>query len=315
MFEAFLVVFAIVLFTILTLMTRWYLRFPVDSLRDRAVVTPLAWVPEEKMDVGLSVESRTSLEELPGFITLLLILHEDDLFFVHRGVNWREVSARLKAYVVGRAPLHGGSSITQQLAKHLFSPNRRPGRFRRMQEKFRELLCAYKLERAFSKTEIASLYISSIRLGAGPVFGLRAASDLYFCKPPRDLELHEALFLMGIIPAPSTFVFRLLVEGNSSPFLIKTAFVKCVDLMRMLVLSFGWRTLDSIHELSLRDVIAVALDMKRYDPRRLSPEFELVLEARAMLVIEKLETMLRQMTRHPHPDLGRYRGELRAAQA
>jgi hypothetical protein len=169
------------------------------------------------------------------------------------------------------------------------------------------------LESHFSKQEIASLYISSIRCGVGEVFGFKTACELYFQKLPRNLELHEALFLIGIIPAPSTFVWNVVCERRVEAFPLKTAFVKCVDLLRLIVLSFGWRTLDLIHTLSFRDVLAVALDMRDYNPGRLQAEFELVLEARAMIIIHQLHAMLQRFAERPHAELVSFVHQAKAA--
>src|SRR6185312_16295004 len=91
----------------------------------------------------------------------------------------------------------GGSTLTQQLAKTAFlSPERT---FRR---KLQEVFIAFWLEARLSKAEILSRYLSSVYFGDG-VFGLRAAAQHYFAKPPEQLTLGEAAMLAGLVKAPS----------------------------------------------------------------------------------------------------------------
>src|SRR6185312_13409215 len=91
----------------------------------------------------------------------------------------------------------GGSTLTQQLAKTAFlSPERT---FRR---KLQEVFIAFWLEARLSKAEILSRYLSSVYFGDG-VYGLRAASQHYFGKPPEKLALGEAALLAGLVKAPS----------------------------------------------------------------------------------------------------------------
>jgi penicillin-binding protein 1A len=91
----------------------------------------------------------------------------------------------------------GGSTITQQLAKTAFlSPERT---FRR---KVQEVFIALWLEARLTKAEILSRYLSSVYFGEG-VYGLRAAAQHYFGKPPEPLAMGEAAMLAGLVKAPS----------------------------------------------------------------------------------------------------------------
>lgn len=267
----------------------WYLRAPVQVLRATHRVSLIGMRAGESIEVGLEQPDIIRVERLPGFAVLLLLLHEDDLFFAHSGVNTREVLNRIRAYFCGRAPLAGGSSLSQQLAKHLFSEKRTRRTFGRWLEKLRELMYALKLERVFTKEELATLYINSVRFGPDPIVGIRKAARVYFSKQPEQCALHEFLFLFGLIPAPTTQIARLIRDGNRQLFSTKTAFVKCVDLMRLVTLTFGWSMLDRLYTLSFRDVVAVAREMKQYNPRGLSPEFELALEVRAIDEVARIE--------------------------
>lgn len=277
----------------------WYAYLPVHTLRSTRRVCLLGMRDGETVEVGLQAAGVVRIERLPGFALLLLLLHEDDLFFTHRGINFREVMHRIRAYSSGQGPLAGGSSISQQLAKHLFSAKRKRRRFGRWAEKLQELMYALRMERAFSKEELATLYINSVRFGPDPVVGISAASRIYFNRSPEECAPHEFLFLFGLIPAPTTQIARIIRDHDYKLFPTKTAFVKCVDLLRLVSLTFGWGMLDRLKELSFRDVVAVAREMKYYTPYGLSPEFELALEVRAIEEIAKLEQLIVALVREP----------------
>jgi len=285
----------------------WYLRAPVQVLRATHRVSLIGMRAGESVEVGLEQPDIVRVERLPGFAVLLLLLHEDDLFFAHSGVNTREVLNRIRAYFCGRGPLAGGSSLSQQLAKHLFSQKRRRRTFGRWLEKLRELMYAIKLERSFTKEELATLYINSVRFGPDPIVGIRKATDTYFRKQPEQCTLHEFLFLFGLIPAPTTQIARLVRDGTRQFFPLKTAFIKCVDLMRLVTLTFGWGMLDRLHTLSFRDIVAVAREMKQYNPGGLSPEFELALEVRALEEVARIDEAMQALLHEPMQELAAIR--------
>ena len=91
----------------------------------------------------------------------------------------------------------GGSGITQQLAKNLFLT-----RAKTIRRKVQELLLAFWLESSFSKDEILAIYLNRVYLGGG-VYGIDAASRLYFGKSASRLSLYESAVLAGLPKAPS----------------------------------------------------------------------------------------------------------------
>ena len=95
--------------------------------------------------------------------------------------------------------MQGGSSITQQLAKNLFLSSERS-----LQRKIKEVFLAFLLESRFSKREILKLYFDRAYMGGG-AFGVEAASQYYFGKSVREINLAEAALLAGLFKAPTKF--------------------------------------------------------------------------------------------------------------
>jgi hypothetical protein len=281
----------------------WYAVFPAPKLRAVYHFTPAGLLPEQSIAVGLSASTNVRLNELPSWLLLLLLLHEDDLFFNHHGINTREVINRIRLYLGGYERLKGGSSITQQLVKYVFNPTRKRGRLWRWVEKLYEVVGALKMERVFSKEEIVTLYLNSVRFGPYPLFGIDQASRIYFHKRPHQLTLQEALFLLAFIPRPVSLFYRIVCDRDSSYFPSRTAFIKCMDLNRLVALSSGWGTLDSLGSLSLDEIIGLAKAMDSYNPHQLSPEFELALEQRAIGEVAKLEHLVESIATTDDPEI------------
>jgi penicillin-binding protein 1A len=95
--------------------------------------------------------------------------------------------------------VQGGSTITQQVAKSLYLSSERS-----YMRKIKEAILAYKIDKYLSKDEIMNLYLNHIYLGHG-TYGIEAASQGYFGKSARHLNLAEASLLAGLPKAPSSY--------------------------------------------------------------------------------------------------------------
>jgi penicillin-binding protein 1A len=134
---------------------------------------------------------------LPPHVAQAFVAIEDRRFYRHFGIDLIGVGRALITDIKSRRIVEGGSTLTQQLAKTAFlSPDRT---FRR---KAQEVVVALWLEARLTKAEILSRYLSSVYFGDG-VFGLRAAAQHYFAKPPEQLTIGEAALLAGLVKAPS----------------------------------------------------------------------------------------------------------------
>ncbi len=139
------------------------------------------------------------VDELPQYVPDAIISTEDRRFYSHFGFDVISFTrAMLTNMFLGRYA-QGGSTITQQVAKNLFlTPNKN------IKRKTQELLLAFWLEYKFSKEQILTLYLNRVYLGSG-TYGIEAASQKYFQKSSRDLNLKEAAVIAGMLKAPSRY--------------------------------------------------------------------------------------------------------------
>jgi penicillin-binding protein 1A len=155
------------------------------------------------------VEEPVASRDIPQVMKNAIVAAEDERFFEHRGVDplaavralWRDVSGQ---------SLQGGSTITQQYVKNVYTGDQRTAL-----RKLREASLAVRLEQHLTKDEILTRYLNTLYLGNGTA-GVQAASRFYFGVPVQDLDLDpstgtrsaslalaRAATLAGIAPAPS----------------------------------------------------------------------------------------------------------------
>ncbi len=127
-----------------------------------------------------------------------LIATEDERFYAHSGID----AKRLVSAVVAGGSRGGASTITQQLAKNLFhyDEGNRPNIVIRMMQKLKEWVIAVKLERRYTKEEIATMYLNTVRF-SGTSWGIKSASKEFFNKEPSQLKTEEAAVLVGLLKA------------------------------------------------------------------------------------------------------------------
>lgn len=140
-----------------------------------------------------------SPDELPAYLKKALIASEDGRFPRHRGVDWLATArAAWTALRRLRGP-RGTSTITQQLAKQMFTTRRRT-----LGRKIFEMFCAFKLEEKFTKDQILLMYFNLAYFGHD-CFGVESAARYYFGKPAAALELAESAMLVALIPNPNRY--------------------------------------------------------------------------------------------------------------
>ncbi|HST29895.1 MAG TPA: PBP1A family penicillin-binding protein [Chthoniobacterales bacterium] len=142
---------------------------------------------------------RVSLDEVSPYFIDALLAREDTRFYQHPGVDWRGILRALVRDVLTHSAKEGASSITQQLAR-----NSLPLGGRNLSRKLLEAMVAFRIEHEFSKKEILELYVNRIYFGAG-CYGIETASQAYFGKHAKDLNLPEAALLAGLIRSPNRF--------------------------------------------------------------------------------------------------------------
>ena len=156
---------------------------------------------------GAEQQVPVAAADIPDTIRRAVVAAEDHRFFAHRGVDWQGLLRAVKADVRSGEFSQGGSTLTQQLVKNVYTGSRRS-----LGRKLHEALVAVQLERRWSKDQILTRYLNSVYLGDS-TFGVEAASRSYFHKPARDLSLSEAALLAGVIPAPSRYSPRTHPEA------------------------------------------------------------------------------------------------------
>ncbi|WP_127076926.1 transglycosylase domain-containing protein [Rhodomicrobium lacus] len=148
---------------------------------------------------GIQFSDAVPLEEIPDVLVKATMATEDRRFFDHFGIDIIGTGRALVQNARSDTVVQGGSSLTQQLAKNLFLSSERS-----IQRKIREVYLALWLEAHLTKKEILKLYLDRAYLGGG-TFGVEAASQFYFGKSVRDINLAEAAVLAGLFKAPTKY--------------------------------------------------------------------------------------------------------------
>jgi len=147
------------------------------------------------------IENRieTQIDSLPPYVLKALIATEDRNFYDHWGVDLtRFVKAMIKN-VFSLSLREGASTITQQLAKNLYSLKEgRENFLDKGVRKIREWISAVQIEKTFTKKEIAELYLNVSYFGRS-AYGIESASKVYFNKRAKDLTLPEAALFVALL--------------------------------------------------------------------------------------------------------------------
>jgi penicillin-binding protein 1A len=155
---------------------------------------------------NLNRENRilVSYNNLSPYLVKALVATEDERFYEHSGIDFIALGrAIVKRGILGQASAGGGSTITQQLAKQLYSETAH-SKLERLLQKPIEWVIAVKLERNYTKEEIISLYLNYFDFLHNAV-GIKTAANTYFNKEPRELNVEESATLIGLCKNPSLF--------------------------------------------------------------------------------------------------------------
>jgi penicillin-binding protein 1B len=181
----------------------------VDSIVDDHSQPLASYELEPLLITGLSEDANrtkrrlVTYDEIPPNLVQAVLAIEDRRFFEHSGVNyWRLFEAGIRDLLTGQKQ-QGGSTLTMQLARGFFlSPEKR------IKRKMIEILITFQLEHRFSKKQIFEMYANQINLGQRGSFsvdGFGEASQAYFGKDVRQLNLAEGALLAGMIQRPNYF--------------------------------------------------------------------------------------------------------------
>jgi len=154
------------------------------------------------------------IEEVPQDLQDAFVAIEDQRFYEHRGMDLkRTLGAVINVFIKGDSS-YGGSTITQQLVKNITNDNERTNA-----RKLREITRSMVLETKMSKQQILEMYMNSIYLSQG-VYGVQAASNVYFDKSVDELTLAESACIAGITQYPTTYDPIINPENNKNKQLV-----------------------------------------------------------------------------------------------
>ena len=142
--------------------------------------------------------------QLSPSLVQALVATEDVRFYDHSGIDFYALGrAIVKRGIMGQKSAGGGSTITQQLAKQLYSETAHSVMERLLQKPI-EWVIAVKLERNYTKDEIIAMYLNYFDFLHNAV-GIKIAANTYFSKEPKDLTPTESAVLIGLCKNPSYF--------------------------------------------------------------------------------------------------------------
>lgn len=162
--------------------------------------TALSAMSMEAMEQKIqSIGNYTKLENLPETYVKAVLAVEDKRFYRHFGIDLIATCRAFVNDIKAMAPVEGGSTITQQLAKNQYFSQEK-----KVTRKIAELFMAFKMEQSFTKDQILEMYVNSIFFGNN-YYCVGDASIGYFGKLPAQMNDDECTMLAGIPNAPSVY--------------------------------------------------------------------------------------------------------------
>ncbi len=163
------------------------------------------YAADGRLITDLGTERRTviTLDEMSPAIIAAFLVTEDKRFYDHAGIDWIRCIGAMKSNILTRRRSQGCSSITMQLAGNLF-PEDIDRQDRSFGRKIREARVAQEIEDKYRKDKILELYLNQIHLGSR-AFGVESASQRYFGKSAREVNVAEAAVLAALPKAPGRY--------------------------------------------------------------------------------------------------------------
>lgn len=162
-------------------------------------------------------------DEIPHHVINAFLAVEDNNFYNHFGIDFIAILRAAVKNLAAMRVVEGGSTLTQQLAKGLFTEGEKT-----LLRKATEAVYALQIEKEYSKQEILEMYLNQIYFGHG-AYGIKSAARFYFDKEVQDLNVVESAILAALPKSPHTFspirsthncyernrvVMRLMVENG-----------------------------------------------------------------------------------------------------
>lgn len=141
-------------------------------------------------------QSWVNIDDVNPNLLKAIISMEDGKFFIHKGIDWKELKTSIRLNKRRGRTVRGGSTITMQLSKNLFLSTSKS-----VLRKGKEFLIALRMEKELPKKSILENYINIVEWGEG-IFGVKKAAQIYFNKEPKNLTAIESSRLAAVIPSP-----------------------------------------------------------------------------------------------------------------
>lgn len=183
---------------------------PIDELEDpHDNFASILYASDGKTEIGRFYEVNANREnvefkEISPYVIDALLATEDVRFMNHSGIDFRALGRTgVKTMLMGDKSSGGASTITQQLAKILYTKKAVKG-WRRMLQKPIEWMIAIKLERVYTKEELMKMYLNRFDF-LNNAIGIKTAAAVYFNKLPNQLNIQESALLVGMLKNPSYY--------------------------------------------------------------------------------------------------------------
>lgn len=175
-------------------------QFDLDKVAEEQLQNTLLDNTGTPLIGGNSAQSSLiSKDDLPQHLVDALIAREDASFESHCGVDFKGLIRATLRNMKDMSFTQGASTLSMQLARNTYDI-----RAKSLNRKFLEIALTLRIEARYSKAEIMAYYLNRIYFGSG-CYGIEQASQKYFKKPTRDLDLSESATLVGIIRGPHIF--------------------------------------------------------------------------------------------------------------
>jgi len=139
------------------------------------------------------------LSKISSHMIKAVLVSEDDLFFQHDGLNYKEIYRAILTNLKRGKLSRGASTITQQLSRNLYLSKNKS-----FIRKLREVLITFRLEQTLTKGRILEMYLNYAEFGPG-IYGIKAASSYHFATTPRNLSSSQAALLAATLPNPKKY--------------------------------------------------------------------------------------------------------------
>ncbi|MCM1005162.1 MAG: transglycosylase domain-containing protein [Prevotella sp.] len=183
---------------------------PIDELEDpHDNFASVLYACDGQTEIGRFYEvsaNRENVEfkEISPYVIDALLATEDSRFMRHSGIDFRALGRTgVKTLLMGDKSSGGASTITQQLAKILYTKKALRG-WKRMLQKPIEWMIAIKLERVYTKEELIKMYLNRFDF-LNNAIGIKTAAAVYFNKLPNQLNIQESAMLIGMLKNPSYY--------------------------------------------------------------------------------------------------------------